>query len=76
VVESAWFDCYKAAVLETDRVKVRSLIAAAESAIRERHRFLSEKHEGTTAEKEAMADALRNLEALRENVARSGTRRN
>ena len=69
MIESVWFGHYKAAGLETDRTKVLTRIELAESAIHERQRRLSENHEGTAAEKEAMADALSGLKALREDVA-------
>ena len=67
VIESVWFERYVAAVNETDRAKVARLIAAAETAILERLRVVTVDG-GWFAERDAMANALRGLRALREDV--------
>jgi hypothetical protein len=42
----SWHEFYKAAVLETDWTKMQHRIQAAESAMHERQRSLSEDHGG------------------------------
>jgi len=65
-----WYESYRAAVLETDWVKMMpKRIQAAESAIQERQRVLSLDHGGTPEERQAMANALSGMKGLRREVA-------
>jgi len=60
-----WHESYLSAVLETDWTKMHERIQAAESAIDERQRVLSLDHGGTAQERQAIADAINGLKALR-----------
>lgn len=66
---SKWHEAYKAAVLETDWTKIEERILAAESAIREREHEFSLNHGGTAEERQAIADAISGMRALRKEVA-------
>jgi len=59
-----WNESYKAALIETSGTKMRERIEVAEAKIRDRQRVLSEDHEGTPEERQAIADAVRGLKAL------------
>lgn len=76
MTKSAWFERYKAAVFETDREKASRLIAEAEYAIHERQHTLSVGHQGSLAERDALANALSGLQALRKVVRQSKVRQN
>ena len=65
-----WYEPYTAAILETDWEKIQERIDAAESAMHERQRALSDDHEGTPAEKQALFVALNGIKCLRRDVAR------
>jgi hypothetical protein len=64
-----WHEVYLAAVLETDWAKMQDRIEAAESAIRERQYEFSVNHGGAPEERQAIADALKSLDALRKDTA-------
>ena len=63
-----WYEVYKTAVLETDWSKMEERIRTAESAIRERQHEFALSHGGTPDERQAIADALNGLEALRKDA--------
>jgi hypothetical protein len=67
--EYIWQESYRAALLETDWTKMQERIQAAESAIHERQRVLSEDHRGTSEERQAIACAIGGLKTLRREVA-------
>ena len=62
----SWHESYMAAVIETDGTKMQARVQAAESAINERQRILSEDHGGTPEERQAIADAMNCLKVLQE----------
>jgi hypothetical protein len=62
--EGNWADLYRAGLLEIDRSKLPNRIAEAEKAIRERLWQLGSS-EDRREERQALLDALRNLEVLR-----------
>jgi hypothetical protein len=62
---NAWYESYRAAILETDWAKMRQLIEAAELEIHERQRVLSLDHGGTPEERQAIADALHGITHLK-----------
>jgi hypothetical protein len=64
-VKQDWEKLYRAAVLESDRSKLRQRIEDAEAAILERSRSLS-KPPGNKKEQEAITRALHVLSLLRE----------
>lgn len=65
-----WYKCYREAVLETDWENIQEQLDAAESAMQERQRELSQDPEGTPAEKQALFVALNGMKCLRRDVAR------
>jgi hypothetical protein len=67
--EFAWYESYRAALLETDWTDIVQRIQEAESAIAERKHALSLDHGGTPEERHAIAAALSGLTALRGEVA-------
>ena len=66
--ESSWKEKYIEAALETDFAKVPALIQAAESAIQQRQRVLSESRSRVPEESNEMAAALIALKALRGDI--------
>lgn len=66
--ESAWFEKYNAAVLETNWTRLKGQIQAAESAIHDRQLGLFVDHGGSLEERDAMANALQGLRLLEEDV--------
>jgi hypothetical protein len=64
-----WHEVYEAAVLETDWSKMEEKIRAAETALHQRKREFGLNHGGTPEENQAIADALRGLGVLRNDVA-------
>ena len=63
-----WFEPYKAALLETDWSKMPERIQAAESALSQRTREFELDDGGTPEERQAIADAMRGLAVLRNDV--------
>jgi hypothetical protein len=66
--EYIWHEAYKAAILETDWTKIHERLQIAESEIRKRQHVFSMDHGGTPEERRAIAEALRGMESLREEV--------
>jgi hypothetical protein len=64
-----WQEVYKAAVLETDWSKMEERIRAVETALQQRKHEFDLDHGGTPEENQAIADALRGLGVLRNEVA-------
>ena len=60
-----WHDLYRAAVLETDRVRLQQALHAAKSAIDDRLQELQADHGGTPEERQAISDALTALNVVR-----------
>jgi hypothetical protein len=60
-----WHDLYRAAVLETDRVRLQQALHAAKSAIDDRLQELQTDHGGTPEERQAISDALAALNVIR-----------
>lgn len=65
-----WFEPYKAALLETDWSKMPERIQAAEDALSQRKREFELDHGGTPEENQAIADAMRGLIVLRNDVVK------
>jgi hypothetical protein len=65
----SWQDSYTAALLETDWTKMAELVQAAESEIHKRRLQLSQDHNGTQEEREAVVNALNGLRVLRMDAA-------
>lgn len=63
-----WYDAYETAVLETDWKKMEERLLSAESAINQRQHVLSMDHGGTPEERQAIADALNGMKALRKDA--------
>jgi hypothetical protein len=63
-----WYESYKAVVLETDWTKIYDRIQSADCKIHDRQRVLSEDHGGTPQERQAIANALDGMRALRTEV--------
>ncbi len=61
-----WVDFYRAALIETDKAKLRDRIVAAQKALRERIGELKEDGNGSAQERRALDDALRALRSLLE----------
>jgi hypothetical protein len=59
-----WHEPYRAAVLETDGMKIRERIQTAEAKIQDRQRVLAQDHGGTLEERQAIAAAIAGLNAL------------
>jgi len=64
-----WYESYKAVALETDWTKMYDRIQSAECKIHDRQRQLSQDHGGTLQERQAIANALNAMCALRTEVA-------
>jgi hypothetical protein len=60
-----WQEFYDEAVLETDPAAMPKRVEMAANAIRARQVELSQDHQGTPEEREAIRNALNGLEALR-----------
>ena len=56
-----WQASYQAAVLETDWTKVQERLQQAESEIHDRRLALSQDHNGTAEEREALVEAMNGL---------------
>jgi hypothetical protein len=65
----SWHESYRAALLETDWTRMQERVEVAESEIHKRQRVLSEDHGGTPEERQAIADALNGMKALRREAA-------
>jgi hypothetical protein len=65
-----WFEPYKAALLETDWSKMPERIQAAESALSQRTREFELDDGGTLEERQAIADAMRGLAVMRNDVVK------
>jgi hypothetical protein len=63
-----WQEVYKAALLETDWSKMEERIRAVETALHQRKHEFDLDHGGTPEENQAIADALRGLDVLRNEV--------
>lgn len=63
-----WQQHYEAAILETDRSRLPALIKAAQDAINSRINQISNDHQGTPEEREAIADALAGIRVLQEEL--------
>jgi hypothetical protein len=68
-VRYSWQESYHAALLETDWTKMVELVQAAESEIHKRRLELSQDHNGTQEEREAVVSALNGLRFLRMDAA-------
>lgn len=64
-----WYKPYRKAVLETDWENIQEQLDAAESAMQERQRELSQDPDGTPAEKQALFVALNGIKCLRRDVS-------
>ena len=64
-----WERLYTAAILETDRSKLKARIDAAQAAIESRVRELNADHGGTARERLEIQTALASLEVMRKRVA-------
>jgi hypothetical protein len=64
-----WERLYTAAILETDRSKLKSHIDAAQAAIESRLREMNADHGGTAAERLEIETARTGLDVLRKRVA-------
>ena len=67
--EYGWQELYKAAVLETDWLKIEQKIQEADNGMRARLREFSMNHGGTPEENQAIEDALNGLQVLLKDVA-------
>ena len=72
----SWQDSYRAALLETDWTRMVELVQAAESEIHKRRLELSQDHNGTQEEREAVVNALNGLRVLRMDAAAWRERQN
>jgi hypothetical protein len=61
----SWQEFYRAALLETDWTKMVELVQKAESDIHKRRLELTQDHNGTQEEREAVVNALNGLTVLR-----------
>jgi hypothetical protein len=68
VEEYKWQRHYEAAILETDRSRLPSLIKAAHAAIDARLEDFRLNHGGTPDEQQAIADALNGLRVLQKEI--------
>jgi hypothetical protein len=66
VLDPAWKKLYSAALLENDRSRIPGRIAEAEKEIVKRVRNLFQSPEHSTLETDALEEALRMLQALKE----------
>jgi hypothetical protein len=65
-----WIEPYRAALLETDWSKMQERIQAAETALRQRKHEFDLNHGGTPEENHAIADAMRGLAVLRNDLVK------
>jgi hypothetical protein len=72
----SWQDSYHAALLETDWTKMVELVQKAESDIHKRRLELSQDHNGTQEERDALINALNGLRVLRMDAAAWRERQN
>jgi hypothetical protein len=68
MTEYKWHEVYRAALLETDWSKIEERITAAEAALHARKHEFDLNHGGTPEENQAIADALKGLNILRQEV--------
>ncbi|HYU45567.1 MAG TPA: hypothetical protein VEK84_05245 [Terriglobales bacterium] len=61
-----WVELYRAALIETDKAKLRDRIESAQKVLRERLGELTEKSNGFAEERRAIDDALRAMRSLLE----------
>jgi len=61
-----WVELYRAALIETDKAKLRDRIESAQKILRERMGELTENSNGSAEERRAIDDALRALRSLLE----------
>jgi hypothetical protein len=61
----AWYESYRAAILETDRTRMKDRLRSAELEIHERQQVLALDHGGTPEERLAILNALSSMKALR-----------
>jgi hypothetical protein len=61
-----WLELYRAALVETDKTKLRDRIEAAQKVLRERAGELAQNGNGSAEEMRAIDDALRALRCLLE----------
>jgi hypothetical protein len=69
MTEYKWYECYKAALLETEWSKMEARVASAEAALYQRKREFDLDHGGTPEENQAIEDAFRGLTVLRRDAA-------
>ena len=62
----SWHESYRAALLETNWTRMWERVEAAEAALPERERALSEDHGGTSEERQAIAGAINGMKVLPE----------
>jgi hypothetical protein len=65
-----WIESYRAALLETDWSKMQERIQTAETALQHRKREFDLNHGGTPEENQAIADAMRGLAVLRDDLGK------
>ena len=75
-VRYSWQESYHAALLETDWTKMVELVQKAESDIHKRRLELTQDHNGTQEECEAVVNALNGLRVLRMDAATWRDRQN
>jgi hypothetical protein len=64
-----WQRFYEAAILETNRMRLPTLLQSAQAAIDARIEQLQSDHNGNGDERRAIADALTGLRVLRQEVS-------
>jgi hypothetical protein len=64
--QTNWVELYRAALIETDRARLRDRIEAAQKVLRQRADHLTENGNGSAEERQAIDDALRALHSLLE----------
>ena len=75
-ISYSWYDSYKAALLETNWTRMVELVQKAESEVHKRRLELSQDHNGTPEEREAVINALNGLRVLRMDAAAWRERQN
>jgi hypothetical protein len=65
----SWQESYQAALLETDWTKMQERVQTAESEIHKRRLELSQDHNGTQEERNALVNAMNGLRVLRTDAA-------
>ena len=75
-VRYSWQESYHAALLETDWTKMVELVQKAESDLHKRRLELTQDHNGTQEEREAVVNALNGLRVLRMDAAAWRERQN